>query len=141
MKEIEAFLKAYPEFTAQIETNGTIPPSEYLLERADINCSPKIDSSGNKLAMRYREAVIKKIADAKPTNIFKFVCSTKEDLDEVAEIYSYLPKLQTYIMPEGVTCDENVVVFEKIIDDIMAMGFCVAIRGQNVMFDGAKRGV
>jgi len=139
IKEIEEFLKAYPEFTAQIETNGTVPPSEYLLERADFNCSPKIDSSdsdGKTIAVRYREAIVKKIADAKDTNIFKFVCSSSEDLDEVEKKFGHLlPLLQIYIMPEGVTCDENVVVFENIIDDIMSRGMCVAIRGQNVMFD------
>ena len=135
-------MKANPKYTIQIETNGTVPIDPYLLEHAKFNCSPKIKVSGNKELMTRKPDVIKSLVDANPENVFKFVFRTTQDIDEVLERYADLiPMDRIRMMPEGVTKEENAAVFENTIDYILSKGLNVTVRAQNIMWDGAKRGV
>ena len=99
----------------EVETNGTIMLKPELISKlSNINCSPKLSSSGNDLDKRDIPEVIKLLVDIKnwdspklPKIIFKFVV-TKETLEEdMAEIREWQLKYgvqnnQVYLMPEGV---------------------------------------
>lgn len=139
-EKIEKFMREHPEYSVQIETNGTILPSEYLLQNAKFNCSPKLASSGNKESIAIKPVILGIInATVKPC--FKFVCSSEEDIDEVLVKFSFLDRENIYIMPEGVTKEENTLVYEKIIGKIIREGLNTTPRLQNIAFDWAKRGV
>jgi len=138
--EIIQFMKENPEFEVEIETNGTILPEKFLLDQAYFNCSPKLTCSGNKDLRTYNEDAIEAISQSEEP-CFKFVCQTAEDIHEVLKNYSSIPREQIYIMPEGVTKEENTAVYEKIAATIISEGLCSTPRLQNIMFDGAKRRV
>lgn len=128
------------ERVIQVETNGTLMPTDYIFEHCKFNCSPKLNVSGNEYRKRYSEKVLMKLAEKKDS-IFKFVFREIKDIDEVFELYPFLPKEQIRFMPEWVTKEENTQVFEGTIDYILSTWCNVAIRGQNVMRDGAIRWV
>ena len=65
----------------------------------------------------------------------------KGDIQEVLEQYSFLNKDAIRFMPEGVYLEEHRNVFDDCIDVLVASGCNVAIRGQSIMRDAAKRGV
>lgn len=131
----------FEDWKFQIETNGTIMPSEYLLMRCKYNCSPKLLSSDNKHKRAYKINVLKAISEKSEEPCFKFVVKTNEDIDEVLKNYSFLPKHQIYIMPEGVRVEENMRVYENTIDYIIEKGLNTTPRLQNVCFDWARRWV
>jgi organic radical activating enzyme len=124
----------------QIETNGTIMPSKFILDRCKFNCSPKLSMSWNEARLAYNTKVLTTLAD-KDDTCFKFVFKNKDDIDEVLKQYDFLSRCQIWFMPEWVTKEENAIVFEETIDYILSTGCNVAIRGQNIMRDGAKRWV
>lgn len=145
--KIIRFLKENPKYYAEIETNGTIPPRKELLEmnkqdRVFFNCSPKLASSGNPHLKRYRPKVIETLSQTKGI-IFKFVSSQKKDIDDVLEEYGDLitDHSQISIMPEGVTKEQNAESYDRIADYILEKGLATHGRLQNVLYDGAKRGV
>lgn len=96
-KAIAELLKALPGYTAEIETNGSIPCRiSSFLEL--INCSPKLKNSGNKPYTLQIKTTNKKA-------IFKFVVSRLSDLKEIkAYCKTYrIPSSKVWLMPEGVT--------------------------------------
>ena len=121
-------------------------PKEELLDytfhqRVFFNCSPKLASSGNPHLARFKPEVIKKLAGFKST-VFKFVCSNRQDiLDTLNEYGDLIPYDQITIMPEGVTKEENTKAYENMIGTILELGLANHGRLQNVIFDGARRGV
>jgi 7-carboxy-7-deazaguanine synthase len=68
----------------EIETNGTIPVDEAFHE-AQINCSPKLASSGNTLRARRRLDALRSIAQL-PHHWFKFVIADEADITEVTTL-------------------------------------------------------
>lgn len=85
----------------EVETNGTIMPSNFLLEEIDLwNCSPKLRNSGMDDFMTFKLDVIEKL-NTKNT-IFKFVVNSEKDWNEIQT--KYLPiidKRKIYLMPSG----------------------------------------
>ena len=139
------FLNQNLEFTAEIETNGTILPDKSLIElitqkRVSLNCSPKLKFSGNNFKKRLNQKVLESINQYSSTT-FKFVCEKPLDLDEIKSNYAFLDIDKIYVMPEGVTKEENTAVYEKINTKLISYGYKTTPRLQNIMFDGAKRGV
>lgn len=104
--QLEEFMK-YIKFDLgvdafyEVETNGTILPSEYLLNNISLwNCSPKLESSGNDKSTTYKPEVIKELN--RHNAIFKFVVSSEKDWDEIKKDYFYLiDKEKVYLMPAG----------------------------------------
>lgn len=123
----------------QIETNWSIYPSEKILQSCDIICSPKLKSSGNKVSL-YQNKVLRKLANKCS---FKFVCSTEEDIEEVMEFIDeyFVDIWSVYIMPEGVTMEDNHKAFQRIINKVLEYWLIVTPRLQNIIWDGAERGV
>lgn len=102
---IDALKAKAPDLLIEIETNGSIAPSEALAERVDLfMVSPKLAHSGNDATVALKPAALRAHA-ANPRAFFKFVAREESDLDAVAAIASAydIPASRIYIMPEGVT--------------------------------------
>lgn len=87
----------------EIETNGTILPSEFLKSIVrQWNCSPKLKNSGVYFLDRCKNEVIDHLARLKEKAIFKFVVSSKEDWEEIKQTYvsnSCIKRSQIWLMP------------------------------------------
>jgi organic radical activating enzyme len=137
-KKIVELLEYMPNWKVEIETNGTIKPSDKL-NRCQINCSPKLENSGNSKGRRYKPEVLKAINEM-PNSWFKFVVVTSHDLDEVSQIANDcgLSPEKIMIMPEGHTkeaTDEHQASFEH---EALKRGWKIAKRNQLEWF-GSKR--
>jgi len=82
--QIANLLPQLEGWDVEIETNGTIAPLE-AMRGCQINCSPKLASSGNDLQARRRLAALQAIASF-PNHVFKFVITSEDDLAEVQEL-------------------------------------------------------
>ena len=92
-----------PAYRFEIETNGTIAPSEaFNAMVTQYNISPKLANSGNDAPLRLKKPAMSFFA--KSTKAwFKFVIAEETDLEEVKEIIQryQLPKTRILLMPEG----------------------------------------
>lgn len=105
-KGLEEFIKYVkdninPDPFFEVETNGTIMPSEFLLSEIQLwNCSPKLRNSGMDNAMTFKPDVIEKLNTT--NSIFKFVVNKEKEWTEIKN--DYLPiidKNKIYLMPAG----------------------------------------
>lgn len=89
----------------EVETNGTIIPTDELLTLVDYwNVSPKLQSSGaGSYDNRVNDVALAKILRYGKDKIFKFVISAKEDIWEVWDDYELIPKKNIMFMPAGDT--------------------------------------
>jgi organic radical activating enzyme len=85
----------------EIETNGTIEPSEDFREEVGLfNVSPKLSNSGNSKAQTLNPQAIKVFN--KVNSIFKFVVSNEKDYNEIMEdYYELVDRDKIYLMPSG----------------------------------------
>lgn len=126
----------------EIETNGTILPTKEMLPYLNqINCSPKLENSGVLLKKRRKVEVLKGLMETGVPVAFKFVCLSKECLDEVEEIQleAGIPDRNIWIMPEGRSVKELDEHMAVIADDAIARGWNITPR-THVAIWGAKRG-
>lgn|SRR3990167_4123006 len=91
-------------FYIEIETNGTIAMNDKLNEWIDqINCSPKLKSSGVNQNLRFKPQVLKQFSQKK-NSWFKFVIYNEQDIQE---ILTYdLPHDKIILMPQATTKKE-----------------------------------
>ena len=86
----------------EIETNGSLSLNEEyrkLLSRVSVvNCSPKLESSGNDLDLRYNRETLKFIEN-RSVSLFKFVVSDVKDLTEVMTMYDFVNPASIILMP------------------------------------------
>lgn len=136
---IVQWMQNNPEWIVQIETNGTIMPAKYLLKYAKFNCSPKLQNAHNTAKTIFPEILQAISRSTDPC--FKFVCSSTSDIDEVLSQFSCLQRSDVWIMPEGVIFAENKQIIDVILDTVISSGINFTLRQQNILFDGAKRGV
>ena len=103
---LEEFIKyirhnIYENAYFEVETNGTIMPSEFLFEQINLwNCSPKLRNSGMDNSMTYKPEVIKELNNQ--NTIFKFVVNSDKEWEEIER--DYLPivdREKIYLMPAG----------------------------------------
>lgn len=126
----------------EIETNGTILPSVEMLPYLNqINCSPKLENSGVLLKKRRKIDVLKGLMATGVPVAFKFVCLSKECLDEVEEIQlqALIPDRNIWIMPEGRSIEELDKHMAIIAEDAIARGWNITPR-THVAIWGSKRG-
>jgi len=98
---IEYIDSLYKNVYIEIETNGTVNPSDYLTQRIDQwNCSPKLENSGNEKVMFYHKDIIQKLN--KLNTIFKFVVSQENDWKNIDKLYiPLINKDKVWLMPSG----------------------------------------
>jgi 7-carboxy-7-deazaguanine synthase len=132
----------------EIETNGTICLMPELVGMfTNINCSPKLASSGNEEILRNKTKVIQQfLSETATTQVsFKFVIGQKTHLEDFKEIRRWMkehlvPKNLIYLMPEGITPkqikDGTIFLF----NNYRQYGFNITTRLQVLVY-GKKRAV
>lgn len=95
-----------PDLYIEVETNGTILPTNAMLTLVNQwNCSPKLSNSGMSYNETYKEEVLR-ILNQRNT-IFKFVITDYEDWDEVERIYfNKIDSKKIWLMPSGSSIKE-----------------------------------
>jgi 7-carboxy-7-deazaguanine synthase len=90
-----------PNAYFEVETNGTIMPSEFMFEQIHLwNCSPKLRNSGMDSSMTFKPEVIKALN--KKNTIFKFVVNGENEWKEIKDYYlNIVDKEKVYLMPAG----------------------------------------
>ncbi len=123
-EQVEKIAKKIPHWDIEIETNGTIMPTSYLLNRCQFNCSPKLSNSLNPNKARIRPEVIKTLN--KFNTVFKFVATSKQDLEEIESEYIIPFKLdlsKIIIMPQGTTSEEIQRNMKNIVETAKQKGY------------------
>lgn len=140
--ELEALLMCEAYSFVEIETNGTIVPLEKLDKYVDqYNVSPKLSGSGNgNMAIVYEPMMWH--AKSKKS-YFKFVVSTNEELDEVADLVARyeIDRKRVILMPEGITNKDIREKTQWLIAMCKYYGFRFSTRLHVLAYGGAKRGV
>jgi 7-cyano-7-deazaguanosine (preQ0) biosynthesis protein QueE len=128
-------------FRVEVETNGTIVPSDALAAVVDQwNVSPKLASSGNAERARHRPAALSWFA-ARPNAQLKFVTTSDADIEEIAELVSALevPKDRVLLTPEGVDAATITERSRWIADRCRTHGYRLGTR-LHVFIWGSERG-
>lgn len=124
-----------------IETNGSIVPSEDLIDRIDyFVVSPKLAHSGNDAELALRDDALRRYAQMLSAS-WKFVAKDAGDVEAVAKLaeqYAF-PAQRIYIMPEGTTSEALIARGPTLIDAVIANGFNYSDRLHIHLF-GQKRG-
>ena len=100
---LSILLETDPDWTAEVETNGTIiPTDEFDQMIGQYNVSPKLANSGNPEDLRLKMPALEFFA-ASPKAVFKFVVAADDDFGEIHDLQSRLglPADRIILMPEG----------------------------------------
>ncbi len=128
-------------FAIEIETNGTIAPSDDLAALVDRwNVSPKLAGSGNPLKARHRPTALAAFA-ARPNATFKLVVGSREELaeaDELARALEVAPE-RVVLMPEGTDATALAERSRWLAEECVRRGFRLGAR-LHVFVWGAERG-
>jgi 7-carboxy-7-deazaguanine synthase len=143
-KELIPFLQSLIFWWVEVETNGTIEPTDQFLKLVNqINCSPKTSNSGidNPLKLRYKKKALKKIADSDKST-FKFVVQSDQDLKEVQDIIADvdIAPEKVWLMPEGRTKIEQLEKQEQVKELVKKFGYNFSPR-LHILEHDSKRGV
>lgn len=139
--KIDKVMCLMPNWKFEIETNGTIMPTEKQLAECQFNCSPKLSNSGNQKSVRIRPEVISALNMANTQ--FKFVVMNNLDLDEIENEFVTPMKLdinKIVLMPQGVTEKEIRSNMTKVVESAKIKGYKLLGR-LHVSIWGAKRKV
>jgi organic radical activating enzyme len=136
---LDTLIEQLPGWVIEIETNGTIMPSDLQLRCCQFNCSPKLANSGNSPRSRIRPDVIQAINNA--NSRFKFVVNSEADVEEVLRDYgSLLDHDKIILMPQGVSANEVQENAQRVVEIAKLKGLRMLGRLQVDLW-GAKRGV
>lgn len=128
----------------EVETNGTIMPSEGLLAEVDRwNVSPKLPHSGVDLDRAWDPEVLGFLVRRRADFLaVKVVCRTAEDVEETAlqAALADVPPHVVWIMPEGRSAEDLDRTLELVADAAIARGFNLTTR-LHVHAWGDRRGV
>lgn len=138
-KKLALLLPLLTEWTTEIETNGTILPS-YDFRDSQINCSPKLASSGNALHARQRLKVLQGIATF-PNYWLKFVIKEETDIAEMKQVVQIANDgdySRVILMGEGVVASELNESLKRLHDLAQKLGCAVTARN-HIYWYGDKR--
>lgn len=126
----------------EVETNGTIAPSESFEKLVDqYNVSPKLKNSNNPAKIREKADALNFFA-GNPKAVFKFVVSSEGDLEEVLLLIEkyHIDNDSVFLMPEG-TSPENLREKQQwLVEACKKYGFNYTDR-LHIHIYGNKRGV
>lgn len=120
----------------ELETNGTLIDPELFDRVTQINCSPKLKSSGVEKTIRIRPFILKQLNKYEKTN-FKFVVGNSDDILEILEYIKLLsiPKRKVYLMPAAETKKELQQNLPSIWGVCESLGFNLSTRLHISAFD------
>jgi len=124
----------------EIETNGTITPSEPMTNLVSWwNCSPKLSNNGLSQKVNVvREAIWSIAATGKAD--FKFVVSDILDTDEIVEHYlPLIPHESVILMPEGQTASKQIETMPWLLEECARLGFRFSPRLQILAWDNERK--
>jgi len=139
-RAIDNFIDLIPDWKVEIETNGTILPTDKMVQKVQFNCSPKLTNSGNKDTLRYKPEVIKAL-NSIPSTRFKFVVAQDEDLDEIEKDFinkGLIDVSKVILMPLGVDNDTLNKHLRNVAEKAKEKGYRLISRLQ-IQIWGAKR--
>lgn len=129
------------EWVHEIETNGTLMPTQSQIETFQFNCSPKLANNiADRKELRIRPKILGILNEVNTS--FKFVCRNIGDLEEIEA--DYLPHISVerlIIMPEGVTEEQISFHAQNLYESVLERGWRMTPRFQAIFADGARRGV
>jgi organic radical activating enzyme len=138
---IDTLIEILPEWDIEIETNGTLMPTDFMLTRCQFNCSPKLENSQNPKSARIKGDVL--TALNKVNTVFKFVVTSPQDLDEIERGFIVPFELdleKILIMPHGVTSKEVWDNAKELVEYVKEKGYRLLGRLQCDIW-GARRRV
>jgi len=136
---VDELINRLPGWEVEIETNGTIMPSDLQLQRCQFNCSPKLTNSDNSERARIRPEVLKMINHAESQ--FKFVVMSEKDVEEIERDFgSHIDFDKILLMPQGVKAEEVQGNARRVVEIAKRKGYRLLGRLQ-VDIWGAKRRV
>jgi len=136
--ELLARFKAL-SYWVEIETNGTIVPSDEVLRLVDqFNCSPKLSNSGNDASKAVKAVALSKLVAIGST--FKFVYTDSKDGEEICQLVKRFDMKNVYVMPEGRTLVE-LKAKEETVKTFCALHRFIYGPRLHIELFGTKRGV
>ncbi|MCA9329066.1 7-carboxy-7-deazaguanine synthase QueE [Candidatus Saccharibacteria bacterium] len=139
---VKQLKEANPNIRVEIETNGSIAPTNALQEQIDqFNVSVKLRNSTMPEKKRLKPRALKTFAEM-PNADFKFVIDTPDDLEQVLTLQTDydIPTDRIYLMPQGVSQEEQVAKSQWVADICKQNNFNFTPR-LHIALWGAKRGV
>lgn len=137
--QIRRLLPRLPNWQVEIETNGTVLPHTDL-KTVQLNCSPKLATSGNAQRARYRPRVLQRIATF-PNSWFKFVIADEDqDIAELTSIVetNSLDYARVLLMSEG-SDREKLIASDRRLEDIATSLGCGITKRNHIFWFGDKR--
>lgn len=139
---LEALLRACtPTLTVEVETNGTLMPCPWLLERVDQwNVSPKLAHSGESVARRLQPEVLCRLRGSGRA-VLKLVVDLAS-VEEAQQLWQALdwPLERVVLMPLAATPEELQAQQRAIAEAALARGVRYGTR-LHLQLWGARRGV
>jgi len=135
---IEWFIKAFPKYTVNIETNGSI----------DVGVDTGIQTKNSIITMDYKcpssgmesHMLLTNLEKLREQDVLKFVVGTQEDLDKVVELLNvYHVKCHVYLSPVFGQMD-----LERLANFVIKYRYLrlrVGIQIHKIIWDPLKRGV
>lgn len=125
---------------AEVETNGTVSLDPRFNRFIDqINCSPKLENSGNVKKVRYQPEVLKQLEATGKAN-FKFVVMLPDDLKEIDQIVEECGLTNVILMTQGKTREEQESMQQKTATLAESRGWRFSPR-LHILLYGNRRGV
>jgi 7-carboxy-7-deazaguanine synthase len=143
LKVMENLMNRASGWHFETETNGTLNfADEYIRLMDQINCSPKLESSGNIKQVRSRPQVIKQFKESGKA-IFKFVVTKETSREDLYEIEAWqrennIPNSMVWLMPEGTEKERIIEGTRFLIENFQSSGYNISTRLQVICF-GSKR--
>lgn len=137
---IDKLIDIMPDWFFEVETNGTLMPTDKMLTICQFNCSPKLSNSKNPKQARINKEVLQVLNQVK--TVFKFVVEEAKDLEEIEADFVRPFKLdieKIVVMPQGVTSDEVSQNARKVVEKVKEKGYRLLGRLQCDIWGALRR--
>jgi 7-carboxy-7-deazaguanine synthase len=117
-----------PQLEVEIETNGTVAPTDAVAARVSrFNVSPKLSSAGMSDRRRIRPDAIGALRATNKAS-WKFVISNTADVSQVQAFVERFRVSPVFLMPEGTTAGQLAAKYELVTDACIRHGWNMTPR-------------